>query len=88
MITIETCPKCRNPIVNEMIATFPPIPRKRCLHCGWYWEGEPEEVTYIPFYVETTFVTVNSSYLADNHIVYENKYGVYGTLHYSDNKND
>ncbi len=49
MIIVETCPKCGSPLVDEVIATFPPIPAKRCFNCGWYWEGEPEPIEYRPF---------------------------------------
>ncbi len=49
MIIIETCPKCGHDLQNLMIATYPPIPRKECWHCGWSWEGEREEVVRVPF---------------------------------------
>jgi hypothetical protein len=35
--------------VNEVIDTYPQIPRKSCPSCGWSWEGEPEQVMRIPF---------------------------------------
>lgn len=49
MIIIETCPVCGHDLRDTMIATYPPIPRKDCPSCGWYWEGEPEQVTRVPF---------------------------------------
>ena len=48
-IIIETCPKCGHDLVNEMICTYPPIPRKSCPSCGWSWECEREEVIRVPF---------------------------------------
>ena len=48
MIIIETCPKCGHDLVNSVICTNPPIPRKECHHCGWSWEGQ-REVLRIPF---------------------------------------
>ena len=48
-IIIETCPKCGHDLVNEVICTNPPIPKKGCPNCGWYWEGEREEVIRVPF---------------------------------------
>lgn len=49
MKIIETCPKCGHDLIDIMIATYPPIPRKECWSCGWSWEGEPEEVVRVPF---------------------------------------
>ena len=48
-IIIETCPRCGHDLTNEVICTYPPIPRKVCYGCGWYWEGEREEVIRQPF---------------------------------------
>ena len=48
-IIIETCPKCGHDLIDVMIATYPPIPRKECWNCGWSWEGEQEEVVRVPF---------------------------------------
>ena len=48
-IIIETCPKCGHDLMDEVICTYPPIPRKRCPGCGWSWEGEQEEVVRVPF---------------------------------------
>lgn len=48
-IIIETCPICGHDLRNEVICTYPPIPRKSCPNCGWYWEGEQEKVVRIPF---------------------------------------
>ncbi len=49
MIIIETCPKCGHDLHDEIIATYPPIPRKVCYNCGWNWEGQPEQVVRVPF---------------------------------------
>ena len=48
-IIIETCPQCGHDLIDEVICTYPPIPRKRCPNCGWSWEGEKEEVIRVPF---------------------------------------
>lgn len=48
-IIIETCPKCGHDLVDEVICTNPPIPKKSCWNCGWHWEGEPEQVIRQPF---------------------------------------
>lgn len=39
MIVIETCPKCGGDLFEEVICTYPPIPRKVCGNCGWSWTG-------------------------------------------------
>ena len=49
---IETCPRCGTPLLDSVVATFPPIPQKDCPNCGWHWEGEPEPVQYVPFQEE------------------------------------
>lgn len=49
MIIIETCPKCGHDLTNEVICTYPPIPKKSCWNCGWSWEGEREEIVRVPF---------------------------------------
>ena len=48
-MVVETCPKCGNPLIDEIIDTFRPIPVKRCFKCGWFWEGKPEPIEYVPF---------------------------------------
>lgn len=48
MIIIETCPKCGHDLRDEIITTYPPIPRKVCYNCGWSWEGQPEQVVRVP----------------------------------------
>ena len=48
-IVIETCPKCGGNLETLVIATYPPIPKKMCMSCGWYWEGKAEEIVRIPF---------------------------------------
>lgn len=49
MTIIETCPICGHDLMNEIICTYPPIPKKSCPNCGWYWEGEQEKVVRVPF---------------------------------------
>lgn len=49
MIVIETCPKCGCDLHEEVICTYPPIPRKACWNCGWSWTGEPEKIVRVPF---------------------------------------
>ena len=49
MIIIETCPKCGQDLRDEMICTYPPIPRKVCWNCGWSWTGEREKIKRVPF---------------------------------------
>lgn len=49
MIVVETCPKCGNDLRNEVICTYPPIPRKVCWNCGWSWTGKPEKIKRVPF---------------------------------------
>lgn len=46
---IETCPRCGAPLLDIVLASNPPIPRKECFSCGWYWQGEPEPIEYVPF---------------------------------------
>lgn len=46
---IETCPRCGHDLMNIMLASNPPIPKKECWHCGWSWTGELEEVIRMPF---------------------------------------
>ena len=72
MIIIETCPVCGCDLVDFYIATYPPIPAKKCFACGWKWEGEPDEIVRVPFggnsyasdrtnYIETHFVPMQPS---------------------------
>lgn len=51
MTIIETCPKCGHDLMDEIICTDPPIPKKICYHCGWTWTGSAhaEEVVRVPF---------------------------------------
>ena len=46
---IETCPQCGGDLVNYIITTYPPIPGKKCMSCGWSWEGRGEEIKRVPF---------------------------------------
>lgn len=48
-IVVETCPRCGHDLVDLTIATYPPIPQKKCFECGWLWTGEPEEIIRVPF---------------------------------------
>lgn len=48
-IIIETCPKCGHDLTDLVIATYPPIPQKKCFGCGWSWEGEREKIIRVPF---------------------------------------
>ena len=48
-IIIETCPECGHDLIDEIICTDPPIPRKYCPNCGWRWEGERDKVFKIRF---------------------------------------
>ena len=49
MIIEKTCPICGRPVIESVICTYPPIPTARCNHCNWYWEGQPEKITRVPF---------------------------------------
>ncbi len=60
MIIIETCPKCGHDLNSIVIATNPPIPQKRCPSCGWFWEGEPEQVIHVPFRTEPIINPINT----------------------------
>lgn len=64
MIIIETCPKCGHDLHDVVIATYPPIPKKECFNCGWYWEGEPEQIMRVPFGGNSLEMTDNT-YLND-----------------------
>ena len=46
---IETCPKCGHDLHDLVLATYPPIPQKKCFNCGWEWTGVQEKVERIPF---------------------------------------
>lgn len=49
---VETCPKCGEPLIEIMLTSFPPIPKKECWKCGWSWTGEPERIEYKPFGID------------------------------------
>lgn len=66
-IIIETCPKCGHDLVDEVLCTYPPIPKKSCWSCGWSWTGEPEQVIRQPF-------GGNSFYPDNNHTLIGSKY--------------
>lgn len=65
MKIIETCPKCGHDLIDIIITTYPPIPKKECWNCGWSWTGEREEVVRVPFggnaNTATTFVGGNAN---------------------------
>lgn len=63
MIIIETCPRCGHYLHDYTICTYPPIPVKKCLQCGWRWEGEPELVTSVPFSGNTYLTKTNTGYI-------------------------
>ena len=48
-IIIETCPVCGHDLVDTVICTYPPIPKKTCLNCSWSWTGEREKIIRVPF---------------------------------------
>lgn len=65
MIIIETCPKCGHDLHDLVIATYPPIPQKKCFNCGWEWTGEQEEVIRMPFGGNSLEMASDNSYLND-----------------------
>lgn len=48
-ILVETCPKCGAVLQDIVLASYPPIPQKKCFCCGWSWTGKPEKIVYKPF---------------------------------------
>lgn len=46
---IETCPKCGGDLLNIVYTSYPPIPAKRCVKCGWEWRGKPDPIERVPF---------------------------------------
>ena len=67
MIIIETCPKCGHDLQDEVICTYPPIPRKVCWNCGWSWTGKPEKIKRVPFGGNTnTFTEKDNTSLSWN----------------------
>lgn len=67
MIVIETCPKCGNDLRDEVICTYPPIPRKVCWNCGWSWTGKSEKITRVPFGSNTnTFIDKDNTSISWN----------------------
>lgn len=62
---IKTCPRCGHDLVNLIIATNPPIPKKQCWSCGWSWTGEREEIIRVPF-GGNSFVPDTTNYLKIN----------------------
>lgn len=49
MIVVYTCPNCGHDLFETTIATYPPIYRKECPKCHWYWESTPEPIKRVPF---------------------------------------
>ena len=35
--------------MDTISCTNPPIPRKECPKCGWFWEGQREPIIRVPF---------------------------------------
>ena len=64
-IIIETCPKCGHDLTDLVIATYPPIPQKKCFNCGWEWTGEREEIIRVPFGGNSLEMASDNSYLND-----------------------
>ena len=56
-IVIETCPKCGHDLLNEVLTSYPPIHKKRCIACGWSWVGKREEIIRVPFNEESIKTT-------------------------------
>lgn len=50
---VEICPKCGEPLMDIMLASNPPIPKKECYKCGWSWTGESERIEYKPVGIDT-----------------------------------
>lgn len=48
MIIIPICPKCGADLLGEVIDTDPPIERKYCSKCSWFWEGS-DKAERVPF---------------------------------------
>ena len=46
---IETCPVCGASLQGWEITTYPSIPVRKCMDCGWYWEGKSDQIQYVPF---------------------------------------
>lgn len=59
---VYTCPQCGHDLMESVIATYPPIHRKECPNCHWYWESTPEPIRRIPFQPSSTYenLTVNT----------------------------
>ena len=49
VMIVETCPKCGADLLNIAIATYPPIPCKWCMNCGWRWERAMPKIERVPF---------------------------------------
>lgn len=65
MIIIETCPECGYDLVNSVICTNPPIPKKECHNCGWTWEGQREELVRVPFNSEDKVIYNDKKFKID-----------------------
>lgn len=66
-IIIETCPKCGHDLMDVILPTNPPIPKKECCGCGWSWTGTREQVLRVPFggnafYQDNKYTLVGSKY--------------------------
>lgn len=72
MRIIETCPKCGHDLVDLVIATYPPIPQKKCFNCGWEWTGDAEKVVRVPFGGNTTTNTIDTATISLNDYINPN----------------
>ena len=50
---IETCPKCGHDLIDLVLTTYPPIPKKQCTFCDWSWTGQREDIIRVPFNSDT-----------------------------------
>ena len=46
---VELCPKCHGRLMDIMLTSNPPIPKKVCVECGWSWTGRAPKVKYVVF---------------------------------------
>lgn len=73
---IETCPKCGHDLVNIMLASYPPIPKKECWSCGWSWTDEREEIVRVPFHENQGEIVNDDCTLLNAHLDFNNTIAV------------